>query len=297
MPKVSKSKCSVRRKAGVTIVEAIGRESLLSCPGVVCTNPKAVPAKRIYRREFRNPNKKIYLADEYDLAVRNELGGRYPFVIAMNGYSSLTDEQCAAWGVRPGAYQKGCSVFLAQMDEHIRSKFPDANVCYVHGASDLGVDKAVSETATKMRRQQLGFSCPQYLFYVPDNDVPVYVARTVEEYSDAFVKTGDVLIAANGRLQAFRMDIAAVFLHDKFLLPVNILRFISTTGGPPAKGADGRIEDAVAHFEQRFFAIGAQVFGLKNRDSWASVIAEAKDIMVHIGRHVLDPNIALEIHS
>ncbi len=295
MPAKPKSKYMVRRAGKTTIVEAIGNARLLGIPGVFCVNPDAPPRKRIYRRIFKNPKKRIYLPHEYDLAVRKELGGRHPFVVGMNGYSHLSEAQCAAWGVKPSAYRSGCAVFLEQIDKCLRKNFPAANVCYVHGASDMEVDKAVSETATRLRRQQLGFSCPEYLFYVPDNAAPVYVAKTAEEYSDAFVRTGDVLIAANGRLQAFRMDIAAVFLHDKFLLPVNILKLISSTGGPPARGANGEIEDAVAHFEQRFFAIGAQVFGLKGRDTWAAAIGEAKDIMKHICRHVLAPEVALRI--
>ena len=291
------STCSVRRENGITVVEAVGKDGLAGYPGVVCTNPDAPPEERIFRKEFKNPDKHIYLAHEYDLAVRTELADHYRFVVAMNGYTSLTNDQCAAWGVKPGAYEKACSVLLTQVDEHVRRHFTDACSCYVHGASDMGVDKVISETATRLRRRQLGFSCPEYLFYVPDNDVPVYVAASVDEYSDSFVRTSDILIAANGRLQAFRMDIAAVFTHDKFLLPVNVLKLISTNGGPPAKGADGKINDAVAHFEQRFFAIGTQVYGLKGRDAWSAAIAEAQDIVAHICRHILEPEVGLEIHG
>ena len=297
MPKVPKIKYSVRRKKGVTVVEAVGKASLLECPGVVCVNPKAPPAKRVYRREFRNPKKRIYLAHEYDLAVRTELAGRHRFVIAMNGYSTLTNDQCAAWGVKPGAYEKACGVLLAQIDRHIHRHFPDACTYYVHGASDMGVDKVISETATRLRRQQLGFSCPEYLFYVPDNEVPVYVAETIEKYSDAFVRSSDILIAANGREQSFRMDIASVFTHDKFILPVNVLKLISTTGGPPAKGANGKIEDAVAHFQQRYYDIGVQIYGLEGRDIWAAAVGRIQNNVSHICRQVLGPEIGLEIHG
>jgi hypothetical protein len=285
---------SVRREGAVVIVETTGKDSLASLSGVICANPDAPSGERVYRKEFRQ--KRIYLADEYDRAVATELGGRYPIIIAMNGYSSLSVEQCQAWGVKPGAYEKACEVLLTQIDGHVRAAFPDADVCYVHGAADMGVDKVIAATAKKLRRRQLGFNCPEYMFYVPDDDVPVYVAESVEAYADSFVRTSDVLIAANGRLQAFRMDISAVFMHDKFLLPVNVLRFISTTGGPPAKRADGGIEDAVAHFEQRFYAIGTQYFGLKGHDAWASVVAEAQDVVAHICRRILAPEVGLEIH-
>ena len=286
----------IYREGATTVVEIMGKAYLLKEPGVTCVNPEAPEADRIYRKIFTK--KKIYLPDELEAAISECLPNRYRMVLAMNGYSSIKPAQCAAWGVKVGAYEKACSVLLDYTVNKARSRFRDMALCCVHGASDMGVDKAVMDYCRKERIQQMGFNCPQYMFYVLDDDIPVYVAATVEEYSRAFVKTADVLIAANGRLQAFRMDIMAVFEYDKVVIPVNVLKLISTTGGPPARNADGTIEDAVAHFLQRVYFVGQHVFesGL-NRDAWANALTELDQILTHIMRHILPPEVGLEVND
>ncbi|MEY4723769.1 MAG: hypothetical protein RLZZ324_1282 [Candidatus Parcubacteria bacterium] len=287
---------SLWREELITVVEARGVTHLAGVPGVICRNPQAPEPERLYRKTFINGLKRIYFPDEMESALSTYLRGRNTFVIAMNGYSAISPENCAAWGVKPGAYEKACEVFLIEMCKHFRATFPDADVRFTHGASDMGVDRAISKAATALRRPQLGFSCPDYLFFVPDDEHPVYVAESVEAYSHAFVRNSDILIAANGRLQAYRMDIAAVFEYDKFLLSVNILQLISSNGGPPARNAAGKIEDAVAHFEQRVFTIGQQFIGSSRRDAWGEALGECRHVLTRIGRQVLPPDIGLEIN-
>ncbi len=174
-------------------------------PAVTCLNPDAPENERVYQKVFTK--RRIYLPSEYDLAVTNHLKGRYVLVLAMNGYSSIKPEQCAAWGIKPGAYEHACRNLLKTVWATLRKEFPDLDIRLVHGSSDLGVDRAIIQAATELRRETLGFSCPEYAFYVPDDDdFPMYIAATVAEYSDAFVRSADVLIAANGRLQAYRMN-------------------------------------------------------------------------------------------
>ncbi|HBP00221.1 MAG: hypothetical protein UU48_C0006G0007 [Candidatus Uhrbacteria bacterium GW2011_GWF2_41_16] len=286
---------SIRRVEGKTIVEIRGKTHLLNEPGVTCLNSDTLEGERIYQKIFLR--KKIYLPDEYEQAVAENLKGRFVLVLAMNGYSSLRPQQCAAWGVQVGAYEKACEVLLTQVTNWLRQQFPDIDVRFIHGASDIGVDKVIVHTANTLRRTQLGFSCPEYMFYVKDDDVPVYVAPTVREYSDAFVRSSDILIAANGRLQAYRMDIQAVFDYDKSFIPVNVLRLISTTGGPPAKNAAGQIEDAVAHFEQRVHIIGQRRLNDFGQDKWRAAILEINDVMTNICRQILPFDIGLEVVS
>lgn len=236
--------------------------------------------------------KRIYLADEYDLAIRERLAGRYAFILAINGYSRITDEQCRAWGVKAGAYEKACEVLLRQAVSSLRSGYPGIDVRIIHGASDMGVDRSAVAAARELGCEQLGFNCPEFMAYVPDDDVPVYVAEHQEAYSDAFARSADVLIAANGRMQAFRMDIAALLVHSKHLITVNVIQKLSTCGGPPALGPDGKIEDAVAHFEQRAHVIGRSRLVQPAADAWRDAVLEINDRLSNICRSVLPADLA-----
>jgi hypothetical protein len=283
----------IYREGDTTILEGEADPYVADVEGVQCLNPEAAEAERKYRKVFRS--KQIYFPEELDKALQDHLRGKYVVVLAMNGYSRLSAKQCAEWGVKPGAYEKACSVLLTEIFKQIRGSFPDADVRFTHGASDMGVDSAISKTALELRRPQLGFSCYDYLWYVKDDNLPVYVSPTVDLYSSTFVKECDILIAANGRLQAYRMDIAGVFDYDKFLIPVNVLRLISINGGPPAKNAEGKIEDAVAHFEQRVFTVGQHLTTLSGPDIWRSTVQECNSIVIRVCRQILDPEVGLEV--
>lgn len=276
-----------------------------SHPEVTCLNPGAPKADRVYQKVFynrgvlREGNRGIYLPDEYDLAIQNHLHGRYVLCLAMNGYSSIKPEQCQTWGVQQGAYEIACRNILKTVWRYLRKQFPDLDIRLLHGSSNMGVDRAIIEAAQELRRPMLGFSCPEYAFYVTDeNNFPMYIASSVEEYSDAFVRSGNILIAANGRLQAYRMDIRAVFEHDKVFIPINVLRLISTLGGPPAKSPKGYIEDAVAHFENRVYMVGQRrpnVPGNVIHDPWKAALHELGEVLVDQCRHLLDPEVGLEV--
>jgi len=281
----------VYREGARTVVEIMGKAHLLSEPGVTCANPDAPEAERIYRKVFRS--KQIYLAHEYDRAVAEHLHGHNVFVIAMNGYSSIGIAKCREYGIDPGAYEAACERLLAHAIVALQTALPDIDVRVIHGASAMGVDLAIQRCVRgRQPSQELGFSCPKYLFHVEDDEYPVYVADNVHDYSQAFVRSCDALIAANGRLHSFRMDIAAVFDHGKYFLPINILKLISRTGGPAAKNADGLIEDAVAFFEQRMYSVGRNVSHSSAKDPWRALGLEVKETLVSIARHVLPADAA-----
>lgn len=284
----------VYRDGDTTVVEIMGKAWLLNEPGVTCVNPAAPEPDRVYRRVFAK--KKIYLPDEYDRAVAECLSGRDVFVLGMNGYSAIKAEKCREYGIDPGAYEIACEELLEFAIRSLRAAFPDIDVRVIHGASAMGVDLAIQRCARRvLRDSELGFSCPEYLFYVQDDAYPVYVASSVHDYSQSFVRSCNVLIAANGRLQAFRMDIAAVFEHDKYLIPVNVIKLISRTGSPAAKNALGQIEDAVAHYEQRVFQVGKQVTEGTAADRWKATGSEVRDVLVNIARHVLPKEISWKL--
>ena len=266
-------------------------------PTVVCLNPEAPAEDKVYQKTFTK--RCVYLPEEYDLAVQHHLRGRYVLVLAMNGYSSIKPEQCREWGIQVGAYEVACRNLLKTVWLHLRREFPDLDIRLIHGSSDMGVDRAIIDAAVELRREMLGFSCPEYAFYVTDEaNFPMYIASTVEEYSDAFVRSGDILIAANGRLQAYRMDIKAVFEHDKIFIPINVLRLISSLAGPPPKDKDGKIMDACAHFEQRVYMVGQRrpdVPGSISHDPWKAALHELSEVLVDKCRHQLDPEVGLEV--
>ncbi len=284
----------VYRDGDATVVEVMGKAWLLNEPGVTCANPTAPEPDRVYRKVFAK--KKIYLPDEYDRAVAECLSGRDVFVLGMNGYSAIKPEKCREYGIDPGAYEIACEELLEFAIRSLRTAFPDISVRVIHGSSAMGVDLAIQRCARRvLRDSELGFSCPEYLFYVQDDSYPVYVASSVHDYSQSFVRSCNVLIAANGRLQAFRMDIAAVFEHDKYLIPVNVIKLISRTGSPAAKNALGQIEDAVAHYEQRVFQVGKQVTEGTAADRWKATGSEVRDVLVNIARHVLPKEISWKL--
>jgi hypothetical protein len=283
-----KANGTVRRSADGTVVVRIkGATHVAELPGVVCLNPKAPEPSRRYEKWFTK--KQIFLATQYDQAVSEHLSGPDTVVLGMNGYSLLTDQQCLAWGVKPGAYEAACRRLLREVYSALNEAFPGIDVRFAHGASDTGVDRAVIEVAKELNRPQLGHSCPEFMFYVSDGDlVPVYVAASQEDYANSFIRSLQILIAANGRQQAFSIDIDAAFKMLRSVILVNVLKSISTTGGPPAIGADGRIEDAVAAFEHLVHAVG-QRMGILAVDPYQQLVDHIREVTISIARTLLSP--------
>lgn len=279
----------IRRESGGFMVRRKGCVDVAGLPGVVCENPRRKdPRERVYAKYFcRKP---IYLAGQYKRAVAEHLTGKDVFVIGPNGYSDLSEAQCAAWGVRLGAYEAGCHGMLMATSHSILDAFDGIDLRFAHGASAKGIDKVTIAVASELNRPQLGHSCPRFMFYVEDDDVPVFVANTEAEYSNAFIESLHLLIACNGRRQSFEHDIDAAFKRRKHVLPVNILRSISTVGGPPAFGPDGQIEDAVAAFEQLVHLAHRQCYG--SADPYRSIVDHVCDTAVSIARPLLSPTLA-----
>lgn len=271
---------TIERCDGYHVVRVKGQTHLATIAGVVVENPEAEEPDRIYAKRF--DKKRIYLPDEYERAVREILRGTDVIVLGMNGYTELTPEQCAGWGVRPGAYEQACIGILKHLYAALVSAFPGLDIRFADGASFVGVDRSLITAARELNRPHLGHSCPKFMFYVDDDDDAVYVADTQADYANAFIDSLDILIAANGRKQAFRHDIMAVFEKLKHVIPVNVLKSISTNGGLPAISADGRIEDAVEVFEQRVHLVAQRLIYASNdpyRDLVAYICSEATGIV------------------
>lgn len=250
----------IERVSDGTILRKRGNlERLLRVPGVYCENPKASLQDRIYCKLFP-PEKRIYMPDEYEMAVAEELGrGRTKnlFVLGGNGFSDLGEERCRAWGTEQGAYEAGCDGLFRWVIQSLCNDFPGINIGICHGAGP-GIDRVLIKVARDFDRPQLGHSCPGYLFYVDANDeVPLVCMETKEEYASAFVQSLDLLIGCNGGEQAFMQDIASVFRHKRHFMPVNVLASICS-GGTPQGVTDGKISDAVTAFHNFVHLIDMQ---------------------------------------
>ncbi len=274
-----------KQSDGSFVVKAQGKPYLAQEEGVTCENPQAKPEDQIHCKVFRN--KKIFMPGEYADAVEAVLTGNDVVVLAMNGYSSITPEKLQAWGVRPGAYEAACEGILKSVFQALHTSFGGIDIRFADGASLMGVDYAVIKTARDLNRPHLGHSCPKFMFYVKDDKDPVYVAATQAAYAEAFIDSLHLLIAANGRKQAFEHDIDAVFKKLKQLITVNVLKAISTTGGPPATDGKGNIEDAVACFEQRVHMVGQKLYG--TIDTYASLVGSICERSTDIIRPLISP--------
>ncbi len=279
-------KASIKKEGKAYVVKAVGATHLSDISGVVCLNPEAKEAARIYEKRFLR--KPIFLARDYRRAYDSVLKGPDVVVLGMNGYTSLTPEQCRAWGVQVGGYEAACAGLLRATYKHLVANFPEIDIRFAHGASDLGVDGVIIRVANQLKRPQLGHSCPEFMFYVPDDEVPVYVASNKDKYAEAFIDSLHVLLACNGRAQAFNHDIDACFKKLKHVIPINVLRSISTNGGPPAIGPDGKIEDAVATFEQRVHMPYCPRTGAHPGD-YATLVRLIANETVTIARQTISP--------
>jgi hypothetical protein len=273
----------IERDGSGYVVRMKGATHLAELPGVVCENPSALEAQRVYSKRF--VNKRIYMPNQYKQAVAEVLTGTDVVVIGMNGYSELKAEVCRAWGVQVGAYEAACEGMLITVLAELLASYPGIDLRLADGASNVGVDAVLLRVAKSMNLAHLGHSCPRFMFYVEDDSAPVFVAKSKALYAEAFIDSLQILIAANGRMQAFEHDIAAVFKKRKRLVPVNVLKSISTNGGPQAFGPDGAVEDAVAALEECIYMVGHTVYG--GRDSYRSIAHHVSDCAAAITRRLI----------
>jgi len=272
---------------GLFRVECDYDPNIAKLPGVETSADKSTCAK-----EFRK--KRIYT--DLEKALRENLEGTDVIRLAANGYSQLRPEHCEIWGVQYGAYEHAVASLLEAVTVQIQKQFRGVDVRYLHGASNMGVDHAIMAVSKRLNRPNLGFSCPGFMFYVEDDDTPVYVAANQPAYAEAFAKSTDILIACNGRAQALQHDLMAALLYNKEVVLVNVLRTISTTGGPPAIGPGGKIEDAVDAFLIRVHAVGQRMERGGNHDQWKMTVNEIVEVASGICRQRLSPERAFQVH-
>jgi hypothetical protein len=258
--------------------------------GVTCENPDAKSEDWICRKEFTR--KRIFLPHQLADAIDTVLAGDDTFVLSMNGYSQISEAQCRQYGFRVDSYEESCAATLRNIIKRLRRSFKGATLRMTSGASELGVDLAIEWVAKEFNIPCLGFSCPRYMLYVADDERPVYVAKTVEEYADAYIRSLDLLIATGGREQALKHDVAAACIYNKRIHFIDILSALSTTGGVPAtiRGADGkvRVENAARAFGTNisFFSREDAIrYTPAGGDLWDAIFRDARAVATQVCRN------------
>lgn len=262
---------------------------------IVCLNPDASEKERIHQKTFRK--KPIYLPAEYEKAMQERIWHPDNFVFSMNGYSQITEEQCLRYGIQSGSYEEACAAIMRRSILHLRRKFAGAYICLTYGASNTGVDWAIEKAAREFNIVPLGFSCPVFMLYVKDDDIPVFVAATKDEYADYFIRSLDLLIATGGREHALQHDVLAACIYGKRIHFIDVLNSLSSTGGVPATISDGkggfRVDNAAAAFGRNisFFSRDDSLITTPpGGDRWDAIFDNVASVATSVCRQKMSPS-------
>jgi len=162
----------------------------------------------------------------------------------------------------------------------------------VHGASWSGVDMAIIKAARALKLPHLGFSCPRYLMYVKDDSDPVYLSMNEHEYSDVYTSVLHSLIAANGRKQAFYMDLKASIDHGKLVIDAPIVQAISPLETVSPMTPDRQIADAIGYFTTLFRSTG-----VRKRETWDELLERVTGEVVDAMRKKVSPEAAFNLND
>jgi len=273
---------------------ALGKDAIGE-PGVEVVGTDASPEDRIVRKIFTR--KRVYLPDELDRAIAAHLAHDDTVVVSMNGYSRITAEQCRRYGIAEGAYEAACKAVLRRIIRHLRERFPAAQIRITSGASAMGVDLAIEAVAREYNITPLGFSCPHFMLWVHDDDLPVYVAESKDAYADRYIRSLDLLVATGGREHALQHDISAACIYGKRIHFVDLLSMLSPVGTVPATIDDGkggrRVENAAAAMGRNlsFFAVRkAPALAPPGGDEWDALFDDVASVATEVCRGKLSPD-------
>ncbi|MFH1174574.1 MAG: hypothetical protein V1725_05535 [archaeon] len=284
-----------RQPNGTTLVTVLGETWSKDVPGVTCLNPSDPEPNRVYQKAFSQ--KQIYLPSEYDKAISEHIAHPDNFVLSMNGYSRLSKDQLNKWGIdQEGAYEEACRALLSHAIKHLKTKFTGAQLKLIHGASDMGIDKSIQQVADEYNITPLGFSCPRFMLYVNDDNIPVYCAESSDDYADKYIKTLDLLIATGGREQAFKHDVLAAVLYQKRIHFVDVLNHLSKTAAVPAVSIDAngnrRVENAAAAMGSyvSFFNLNDSMRQrVEGEDIWDTMFRNIEGVTTEVCRKKMSP--------
>ncbi|MEI8252404.1 MAG: hypothetical protein WCG25_01305 [bacterium] len=281
------------RQEGNTVIQVLGSEGSLKY-GAICINTDSPEKERIYQKTFYK--KPVYLPTEYDSFVKDHLSLQDNFVLTMNGYSYMSEDHLLRYGIKAGEYEAACEAILKNAIKHLRGKFDGARLQLSYGASDMGIDMAIEKVARYFNIDLLGFSCPAYMMYVKDDEIPVFVANNSDDYADYYIRSADLLITTGGRKQALEHDVLATCIYNKRVHFVDVLNNLSSTGGVPAtiKGKDGKVvvDNAAAAFGRNisFFNRDNAIAQMPtNGDRWDAIFNNINSVATEVCRSKMSP--------
>lgn len=207
----------------------------------------------LWRRVFHH--KKIFLPHEREQAFSILSAHPNSFVLSMNGYSSITEDMRDRYGIDKGAYEAACASLLQAVVGNVRNKFPSANVVITDGASAMGIDEAAMKAAELLGIMTLGFSCPEFMFYVTDDERRVYVSKSIKEYAENYIRPLHLLITTGGRQHSLHNDVIEGIKHGVRIHFVNVISGVAEIPVPATvSNGDGtrRVENACAAIGEIF---------------------------------------------
>ncbi len=279
--------------SGIITVTAKNEPYSLNFEGVECINTDAPVEERLYKKSFLK--KPIYLPNQYEEAKSRYITHNDNLILSLNGYSRFSDEDCRRAGVKPGEYEAACKAIIKHLIKHINDKFNSPKIDLIYGASDLGIDKVIKEVSEEHNIISLGFSCPKYMLYVKDDEIPVYLGKNKDDYAERYVESLDLLISTGGREQTLSKDILCACRYNKRIHFVDVLNLLSSTGGVPATriGPDGKIhvENAAAAMGRNisFFTPGKSQIMNFHGDIWDQVFQDVNSVATEVCRRKMSP--------
>ena len=134
------------------------------------------------------------------------------------------------------------------------------------------------------------------MFYVEDDERPVYIAASKDDYGDRFIRSLDILFCTGGREHALAQDVAASCLYGKRIHFVDILSQLSSHGTVPATTVDKsgrrRINNAAAAFGKNisFFSTADRSYQAQmSGDPWPDLFRNSLDIATGECRRRMSP--------
>lgn len=156
--------------------------------------------------------------------------------IGPSGYSDVS-KLVASGEIQADTYRLTCQYvlkrFITQLNKILNEQGLELPFVITHGASEIEVDKAGRDTANELNIRQFGFNQPEWMFYVPDDLVPTYVASNKDDYHNKFAAHTMILLILGGRDDAAYHDRLNCQLYRNLVLPCPILPFIMQNP-PPA---------------------------------------------------------------
>lgn len=264
----------VKRMSGFVRVQVQYLGYDIDLPGVTLLKPSDDQATWIYRKDF--VKKSIYLSGGLEEA-RTFVSGAGVFRMSLNGYSVLEPAWLRQYGIDPGAYEAACEAITEYLVQRAR-KFGVEPVL-IHGASSTGVDAAIIKVGKTMNVRQLGCSCPRYMLWVDDDDVPVWVANSSDEYADVYVQLLHFLVTTGGRAQSLGHDIAAACMYDTPVCIFDVINAVAKTTVPPFIIENGvrKVVNTAAAFARNIHTVGRKrtaAHDILPVNGWDTALAE-----------------------